>query len=165
MLTGEEPETVERGAAESAYVIAPDVPRNASDIVSIGLGAGSVRFSSAGAFARSLSDWRAFDPGAFYVATESFSEPVDKRQLPQQFTTPSTPSIAMEDWLGDGLQQEPGDEVSVSRSDRGVRMALVAVLLLAVLASVVIWRGSDATAGPSATLPTQIETLAELTGF
>ncbi len=165
MLTGERPETVEPGVAKLAYVIAPDVPRNASDIVSIGLGAGSVRFSSAGAFARALSDWRAFDPRAFYVAPESFSEPVDERQLPQPFTTPSTPSVAMEDWLGDEPQHEPGDEVSASRSDRGVRMALVAVLLLAVLAGVVIWRGGDVTAGSSTTLPTQIETLAELTGF
>jgi hypothetical protein len=42
---------------------------------------------------------------------------------------------------------------------------LLAALVLALLAGIVVWRGSDATAGPSTAIPAQIETLAGLSGF
>ena len=165
MLTGEEPETVEPEVARSAYLITPDVPRNASDIVSIGLGAGSVRFSSAGAFARSFSDWRAFDPSEYFVALGPSPQQVEDRTLPQRSTTTPVSGIEVEDWFADEQPRETVDDAIVSLSGRGVRMALVAALLLATLAGIIVWRGSDASAGSSTALPAQIEMLAELSGF
>ena len=69
MLTGEAHNSFESDSAGEAYLIDPDVPRNASDVVTIALGSGSARFTTAGAFARSLTGWRSFDPAEFFIAT------------------------------------------------------------------------------------------------
>lgn len=164
MLTGEQPDLVGTDANGAAYLIDPDIPRNASDIVSIGLGAGPVRFSSAGAFARSLSGWRTFNPGEYYVAPEATVEPNELDFAYSPATTDRTGPLAFDDWAMDdepAIQPEPFDHPST----RGVRFALVAALLLALLAGILVWRSSDAVAGPTTALPPQVQSLAELAGF
>jgi serine/threonine protein kinase len=165
MLTGEDPNTVEPDAAGVAYLIDPDVPRNASDIVSIGLGAGPARFSSAGAFARSLSDWRGFDPGEYYVAPEPEQAPYEELSRFEQEPRSAIPVPEFDDWpVVDELPEN--DVVSKAPgTPRGVKIALLAALVLALLAGIVVWRGSDAAPGPSTAIPAQIETLAGLSGF
>lgn len=167
MLTGEEPESTEPGSAGAAYLIDPDVPRNASDIVSIGLGAGPVRFSSAAAFARSFRDWRTFDPGDYYVATAPEPEPELLQELPvnDRLLAVESPEIDLDAWMASEGFSTDVTEDRADRSNRGLRMALVAALMLGILAGVVVWRASDTTSSPSTTVPTQIEVLAELSGF
>jgi serine/threonine protein kinase len=162
MLTGEQPSSVEADSAGEAYLIDPDVPRDASDVVAIGLGGvGSARFSSAGAFARSLSAWRSFDPGEFFVAPEPVLEWSHPEPLPQ----PSPFS----NWLGDSdlisLANEPA-AASTPAPPAAHRNSwlLLAVVLLSIAAGVIAWRGSDAPVSGGA-LPPQVEALAQLSGF
>jgi hypothetical protein len=165
MLTGEEPGALEFDSRGAAYLIDPDVPRNASEIVSIGLGAGTARFSSAGAFARSLSDWRSFEPAEYYVAPNPPPAPVAASPQSEQTERATGLNLDIDDWPEDDELLLTGEIVTASRSDRAVRMALVAALLLAMLAGIVVWRGADAAAGPSTVIPAQLDALAELGGF
>lgn len=163
MLTGEAPDNVDPDSAGMAFLIDPDVPRNASDIVSIGLGAGHVRFSSVDAFARSLRAWRAFDPGTYVVPTmpkPAPSEEVVVSSVPSSFDF----GVEHDLWFkSDGLSAVP--EPGRTETDRGVRLALFAVLLLALLAGVVVWQGDDAAADVTSGTPVPIESLAEQAGF
>lgn len=165
MLTGEEPNAVEPDSAGAAYLIDPDVPRNASDIVAIGLGASPIRFSSAGVFARSLSGWRTFDPGDHFVAPEPPFEFSDDLLVPVQDSQPGFTAFESEEWFYSDVPSSSDLIASVSSSNRSVRLALVAALLLALVAGIVVWRGSEASAGPSTVTSPQIELLAELSGF
>lgn len=165
MLTGEEPDAVEPDSSGAAYLIDPDVPRNASDIVAIGLGAGPARFSSAGAFARSFGDWRTFDPGEYYIAPEPEQAPFDEappfeKSLPDSFS-----ASAFDEWTVFDGQDDLSDATRAARQNWGIRMALAVALLLALIAGIVVWHGSATATGPSAVIPAQIETLAELSGF
>jgi serine/threonine protein kinase len=162
MLTGEEPNAVEADSAGEAYLIDPDVPRNASDVVAIGLGAGTARFTSAAAFTRSLSGWRSFDPGEFFVAPE----PVLEWSHPE----PASLSSPAPTWLDDSelisLANTPTvDEAETGRagSHRNLWL-LTAVMVLMIAAGVLVWRSSDATVA-GGTLPSQFEALAQLSGF
>lgn len=164
MLTGEATNAVDPDSAGEAYEIVPDVPRNASDIVSIGLGAGFSRFSSAAAFARALSDWRIFDPREYYVipaAPENVSNELSAVKLP---VAPSFASFESDAWFSNEMLAEEESRPLKRDSGRAVQMALAAAMLLALLAGVLVWRGSDVTAEASV-LPPQIEILAELSGF
>lgn len=158
MLTGEEANAVEA----EAYLIDPEVPRNASDVVAIALGAGSARFSSAGAFARSLSAWRSFDPGDFYVAPDP--------DLEWSRPEPNPQSSAFPHWMDDAdlisLADEPLSESyePASAGNHRERWLLTAVLVLIVAAGVIVWRSSDSVSA-TGVLPHQIETLAQLGGF
>lgn len=158
MLTGEDPNAVDA----EAYLIDPDVPRNASDIVAIGLGAGSTRFTSAGAFSRSLASWRSFDPGDFFIAPEP--------ALEWSASDESTPPSPFPSWLDDSelisLANEPtiGSLANEPAGNRHLSWLFVAVLLLSVAAGIIVWRGSEAAVASSA-LPSQIEALAQLAGF
>ncbi len=165
MLTGEAPTGLEAESLGEAYLIDPDVPRNASDIVAIGLGAGPARFSSAGSFARSLRDWRNFDPGEHFIAPDPLPEPMVPAASFQHSAVLPLPETEDEGWLDADELSEVGTETGASASNRRLRMALVAALLLALLAGIIVWRASDATAGPSVTLPPEVQTLAELSGF
>ncbi len=164
MLTGEEPEATEAGSEVEAYAIDPDVPRNASDIVAIGLGAGPVRFSSAGTFARSLSDWRTFDPSVYYVSAPAPRVTSDGIPAPKTSMAIGLPAFEADAWFDDELPPVSETTPGRGRSNQGVQLALVAALLLALLAGVLVWRGSDAAAEPTV-LPSQIEALAGLGGF
>lgn len=164
MLTGEQPNAVDSDSTGEAYAIDPDVPRNASDIVSIGLGTGPARFSSAGTFARSLSDWRTFDPGEYYVAPIAPADVSPELASPNIATTSDFPEFGNDAWVDDEMVQGTESLAQKRGSSQGVRLALTAALLLALLAGVLVWRGSDAAAVPS-TLPPQIEALAEQSGF
>jgi len=164
MLTGEEPNAVEADSAGEAYLIDPDVPRDASDVVAIGLGgAGSARFSSAGAFARSLSAWRSFDPGEFFVAPEPVLEWSHHEE-------PSPQPSPFPNWLDDSdlisVANEPGpDTLNLAHPATHRNSWLVlAVVILSIAAGVIVWRGNDAPVTGGA-LPPQIESLAQLIGF
>ena len=138
--------------------------RKASDIVSIGLGAGSSRFSSAGAFARSLSNWRTFDPGEFYVTPTAPIADSSELSAPNISTAQSFPGFQADAWVGDEMLAAKESPAIKRDPNRGVRAALVAAMLLALLAGVLVLRGSDAAVEPTV-LPPQIEVLAELGGF
>lgn len=162
MLTGEEPNAVEADSAGEAYLIDPEVPRNASDVVAIGLGAGTARFTSAAAFTRSLSNWREFDPGEFFVAPE----PVLEWSLPE----PATQSSAVPTWLEDSelvsladMPAAESTEIAPTGSHRNAWL-LTAVLVLMIAAGVIVWRSSDTTIAGGG-LPSQFEALAQLSGF
>lgn len=162
MLTGEEPDAVEADSQGEAYLIDPDVPRNASDVVAIGLGAGSVRFSSAAAFSRSLSDWRAFDPGEFFVTPEPVLEWSHAAPAPQPSAFPT--------WLDDSelisLANDPtsGAIQTAPSSSHRTAWLLAAVMVLMLAAGIIVWRSSDAAVAGGALKP-QIEALAQLSGF
>lgn len=164
MLTGEEPGAVEADSAGEAYLIDPDVPRNASDIVAIALAGGSSRFGSAGAFARALSGWRSFDPGAYYVP----SEPVIAWSAGSLATAPAPrPTPPVDDdllaWVEDSIDQQPLDPVR--SSSHRTRWLLVATLVLMLATGLFVWRNSDRAIDASATLPAPVESLAHLSGF
>jgi serine/threonine-protein kinase len=162
MLTGEAPTAVEADSAGEAYLIDPDVPRNASDVVAIALGAGSARFTSASAFARSLNTWRSFDPAEFYIAPAPALDWTEPATQPE-FVSNST-------WLGDDdaladVREPMNDALAPAPPGRHRNQwLLVAVLLLMFAATYIVWRSSEAMAPPGA-LPGQIETLAQLSGF
>ncbi|MEZ4532600.1 MAG: protein kinase [Thermomicrobiales bacterium] len=163
MLTGEAQNSVERHSAGDAYLIAPDVPRNASDIVAIGLGAGAFRFSSAETFARTLSAWREFDPGAHFVPSLSEVTPpaLDFRSAPPVL---GQSDFELDPWFESvdlPVTRDPAPE----QSKRGVRLALLAALLLALVAGIIVWQGDKATAGIPPGSSVQMESLAELAGF
>lgn len=170
MLTGEAPDAVDPDSAGEVYEIAPDVSRNTSDIVSIGMGGGSSRFSSAGAFARALSNWRTFDPDEFYIIPaaptliSNETGAVNLLPTPNISKPPTFPGFQTDAWFGDELLATEDSPALKRDSSSAVPMALVAVMLLALLAGVLVWRGSHATAEPSV-VPPQIEMLAELGGF
>lgn len=163
MLTGEEPNAVEPDSAGEAYLIDPDVPRNASDIVAIALGAGSARFTSAGAFARSLSGWKSFDPGEFFIATEPVFDwtphpPYDNTSgFPERRTDSEFVALTNEP---SGL--EPSIQLPTGQRNRWL---LMATLMLIILAGVLVWRSSEPTTAIAGALPAPIEALAQLSGF
>lgn len=160
MLTGEDPIVTEAGVVDEAYLIDPDVPRNASDVVAVGLGASQARFSSAGAFARALRDWRTFEYQEFVPLSPPVAASFEKGTLGY---------TSFESRAGDLIEAEEETPripaPSEARPLRDVTVALVAALLLAVLAGVLVWQGDKTTAGSLNTLPEQIESLAQLTGF
>ena len=163
MLTGEEVSTADPDSSGEAYLIDPDIPRNASDIVAIALGGGYARFGSAGAFAGSLSEWRSFDPGEFFVAPKPvFEWPVEAP--PAAFAR--TPGIISEEEL-DGLAGDSFEESTPLESGSGHRFQWIAtaVLILAIAASVIVWRSSEPSTGANAALPAPVEVLAQLSGF
>jgi serine/threonine-protein kinase len=165
MLTGEEPDPADFGLSHAAYLLDPDIPRNASDIIAIGLGAGSARFSSAGAFARSLRDWREFDPGDHFVPPEPVPK-LDEIHAEYEYQSPRPmQTTEPESWISDEAEPAPATNSAASPTIRGVRLALIAALSLALLAGAIVWRGSDTTSDPAAEAPPQIQTLAELSGF
>lgn len=164
MLTGEDRDSVEPDAGAEAYLIDPDVPRNASDIVAIGLGAGPIRFNTAGVFARTLSSWRKFDPGEFFVAASPPPAPDGLR-------------VATSPGAGLGLAVAPlalnsasEADVALEPADTGVprrranRWAWLGVMLLAIAAVGVAWWSGDAPTPPEATVPYQIAQLARSIG-
>lgn len=165
MLTGEAPNSVDPDFSGPAYVIQPDVPRNASDIVEIGLGAGPMRFSSAGSFARQLSDWREYEP-IDYPVIPAPSVPLVEKPI-QAYAVTRAPLPAPPD--GDlrlAIEEPSGERAPEGASStRGVRLALAAALLLGLVAIVLIWRNSEAIAGIQPQPPSQIESLAEISGF
>ncbi|HET9661561.1 MAG TPA: protein kinase [Thermomicrobiales bacterium] len=162
MLTGEEPNAVEADSAGEAYLIDPDVPRNASDVVAIALGAGSARFSSAGSFARSLNTWRSFDPGEFFVAPEPALEWAAPEPLPRSATFPNWPD---DDDLIAGAGEPADDAAWPALPERHRnRWLFIAAMVLMIAAGFIVWQSSDSTAATSA-LQDQIETLAQLSGF
>jgi serine/threonine protein kinase len=159
MLTGEESDAVETGSADEAYLIDPDIPRNASDIVSIGLGAGTARFTSAGAFARSLSAWRAFDPGEFFVTPESTPD-----SRPEDEALPAAATL---------LELEPSFEDTDARpssapgppADRRALWAMAAVFVLALVAATIVWNAAEPVSQSPAPIPPRVLELARLTAF
>ncbi len=164
MLTGEEPGAVEADSAREAYLIDPEVPRNASDIVAIALAGGSARFGSAGAFARALSAWRSFDPGAYCVAPEpAVTWPVGSLATPPASRPPAPGGDDLLAWVDDSFDQQTLD--TVAPSSNRIRWLLVATLVLMLATGFLVWRDSERSIDASATLPTPIESLARLSGF
>jgi len=164
MLTGEEPGAVEADSAGEAYLIDPEVPRNASDIVAIALAGGSARFGSAGAFARALSAWRSFDPGAYCVAPEpAVTWPVGSLATPPASRPPAPGGDDLLAWVDDSFDQQTLD--TVAPSSNRIRWLLVATLVLMLATGFLVWRDSERSIDASATLPTPIESLARLSGF
>jgi len=164
MLTGEEPGTVEADSAGEAYLIDPDVPRNASDIVALALVGGSSQFGSAGAFARALSGWRSFDPGAYYVPPE----PVIAWSAGSLAEAPARrPTAPVDDdllgWVEDSIDEQRVAPVRPP-ADR-TRWLLVATLVLMLATGFFVWRNSERAIDASATLPAPVESLANLSGF
>lgn len=163
MLTGEKPGEVELDAAGEAYLIDPDIPRNASDIVSIALGTTRTRFASAGAFARSFTGWRSFDPGEFFVPPDRPDEwEADELLFPPGLVrTPlakDDPAPLLDDWLDDSIEQP---RIQVDHT----RWLLIAAFVLLIAAGVIAWQNSTSPVGAVAALPAQIEALAQLSGF
>lgn len=165
MLTGEETGAVESDSSGEAYLINPDVPRNASDIVAIGLGAGTAKFTTAGAFSRSLSAWKTFDPGEFFVAPEPVDvTPGDSGVLPM-----SRPPLDSEPSSGFELADESPDDVRVAASAAVARRrnawATLGALILALIASAIVWYGNQTVTVPTAQVASELAELARLSGF
>lgn len=165
MLTGEEPDDTDPSVAGDAYQIDPDVPRNASDIVAIGLGASWARFSSAGAFARALRDWRDFDPVQFLPPPRATAESFEW-QMPAEAVAQDLAGGYIDESFGAIDEPDPVEkEIDRPAAPRGVRLALVAALLLALLAGVVVWQGTETSVGARHPIPEPIGSLAQLSGF
>ncbi len=164
MLTGEEPGAVEVDSAGEAYLIDPDVPRSASDIVAIALGGSSTRFSSAGAFARSLSDWRSFDPGQFFFAPEPEVELEPSAPVTFHAPHPRPASERDADAFFDDTAEE-STAMPLPTHDRRAQWLLAGALALAIVAGFIVWRSSEPATGVTAALPSHVRALAQLSGF
>ncbi len=163
MLTGEEPTAIGTDSAGEAYLISPDLPRNASDVVAVALGSGSVRFTTAGAFARSLSGWRSFDPGEFYFAPDVSTDWLQEEERSSRNSFPMSYSDSELISLADqriGSTPEP-----LPVASRRNRWLFVAALALMVAAGFIVWHSSEPATGVTPSLPARIEILAQLTGF
>lgn len=165
MLTGEEPYSLDANSAHTAYLLDPDLPRNASDIIAIGLGAGHARFSSAGAFARSLRDWREFDPGDHYIPPEPLPTLIEPHVPHQPAPIRAEQNTVQNDWIEDEARPLVSASDVPPRASQRVRLALIAALTLAMLAGILVWQGNTIPAEPIAEAPPQIQALAELSGF
>ncbi|MCO5222663.1 MAG: serine/threonine protein kinase [Thermomicrobiales bacterium] len=164
MLTGETPNDFDADSHGDAYQIAPDVPRNASDIVAIGMGAGPARFTSAGAFARSLSGWRAFDPAEYLTFDETPPQPVDDLDAVYSAAVPMSAVPKGSAWTGEASPVIPANAASTPPQQRRIQLALVAACALALLAVAIIWNQSEST-GSLSPIPDQLRSLAQLSGF
>ena len=163
MLTGEEPDAVAADSSGEAYFIEPEVPRNASDVVAIALGAGSARFTSADAFARSLSDWRGFDPGEFFLAPEAVLE----WNTPQVSRDPVGVAARLDDFellsTADELALDP--PIPTTGQSQLNRWLLVAAFILMLAAGYIVWQSTEPAATTEANLPAEIAPLAQLSSF
>lgn len=166
MLTGEAHDSFGPDSAGEAYLVDPDVPRNASDVVTIALGSGSAQFTTAGAFGRSLTGWRSFDPAEYFIAPQleldwpPLETPTEySRFLPSQ----GDPNFSA-GW--DELLDSTSELELAPRSlDRRNLWLFAALLVLIVAAGILVWQSSEPSVGASSTLPIQIESLAQLSGF
>lgn len=163
MLTGEPPDSVGAESSGEAYLIDPEVPRNASDIVAIALGSGFVHFTSAGAFARSLSEWRSFDPGEFFIAPRSAT----KRITEAPSLTDESPShqLAVHESFEFEIDSYEDFTDQPTAPKRHTHWFVIAIVALAMAASIIIWHSSEPVIGTTAPLPSPVESLAQLSGF
>lgn len=163
MLTGEKPSDIEPESATDAYLIDPNIPHNASDIVAIALGEETARFTSPGAFARSLTDWRSFEPREF------FTPPAASLDWIEEITASAVPPSSVPAFMD---YDDFAEEISSPAAQPGRRFSgpssgwfMIALLILLLAAGVVVWHSTEARLGETTTLPPQLEQLAQISGF
>lgn len=162
MATGERPRVVDGKPIESAYQLLPDLPRNVSDVIDLGLGRRASAFPSITTFARMLSDWRSFDPEALEPEPAFVPQMADSG-LPAAFDWKSEWQATP--WTAAPAFPSPDEAVGTSRPPALGWWVWIAMFCLAAAACMLVWHGMDGSTGASPSIPHRLASLAQTSRF